>query len=84
MPRFGGSSTAEQVLRDIDLSGKNVLITGVTYGGIGFESALQIAKHKANVYGGKRNSLIFELFYFIFFLNHDRPEMRNLFRLGNF
>lgn len=78
---FGAKSTSDQVLRDIDLSGKNVLITGANVG-IGFESALSIAKHKANVYASKERkkkkknqkefiscfSVIF-LFFFFFFIH---------------
>jgi len=36
----------------MDLTGKNVLITG-SNSGIGFETAFQMAKHNANVYACK-------------------------------
>jgi NAD(P)-dependent dehydrogenase (short-subunit alcohol dehydrogenase family) len=51
---FGATSTTDEVLRGIDLSGKRVLVTGVS-AGIGVESARALAAHGAEVIGAARN-----------------------------
>ncbi len=51
---FGAISTTEEVLRGIDLSGKRVLVTGVS-AGLGVESARALAAHGAEVIGAARN-----------------------------
>jgi hypothetical protein len=43
---FGATSTTDEVLRGIDLSGKRVLVTGVS-AGLGVESARALAAHGA-------------------------------------
>ncbi|KAF7298631.1 hypothetical protein MIND_00810200 [Mycena indigotica] len=51
LPTFGSSTTAEEaadVLSNV-ISGKNVLVTGTSLEGIGFETARAIAKHAALV-----------------------------------
>ncbi|KAF7299924.1 Short-chain dehydrogenase/reductase family protein [Mycena chlorophos] len=47
LPTFGFSTTAEEVVDALasDVSGKNVLVTGTSINGIGFETARAIAKH---------------------------------------
>lgn len=50
---FGYASTAEEVTRGLDLSGKNVLITGVN-SGLGEESARVLALRGARVLGAAR------------------------------
>ncbi|KAF7298596.1 Short-chain dehydrogenase/reductase family protein [Mycena indigotica] len=47
LPTFNVSSTAEQVADTFasDIAGKNVLVTGTSQNGIGFETARVIAKH---------------------------------------
>ncbi|KAJ7051474.1 hypothetical protein C8F01DRAFT_640657 [Mycena amicta] len=47
LPAFGFSSTAQEVASALSdqIIGKNVLITGTSLGGIGFEAALAIAKY---------------------------------------
>jgi NAD(P)-dependent dehydrogenase (short-subunit alcohol dehydrogenase family) len=51
---FGATSTADEVLRDINLSGKRVLITGVS-AGLGVETARTLAAHGAEVIGAARD-----------------------------
>jgi NAD(P)-dependent dehydrogenase (short-subunit alcohol dehydrogenase family) len=51
---FGATSTADEVLQGIDLSGKRVLVTGVS-AGIGVETARVLAAHGAKVTGAARN-----------------------------
>jgi NAD(P)-dependent dehydrogenase (short-subunit alcohol dehydrogenase family) len=51
---FGAESTTEDVLHGIDLSGKRVLITGVS-AGLGVETARAAASHGANVVGTARD-----------------------------
>jgi NAD(P)-dependent dehydrogenase (short-subunit alcohol dehydrogenase family) len=51
---FGATSTADEVLRGIDLSGKRVLVTGVS-AGLGVETARALAAHGAQVIGAARN-----------------------------
>ena len=51
---FGASSTTEEVLRGINLSGKRVLVTGVS-AGIGVETARALAAHGAQVVGAARD-----------------------------
>ena len=51
---FGATSTADDVLRDVDLNGKRILITGVS-AGIGVETARSLVAHGAHVVGAARN-----------------------------
>ncbi len=51
---FGADSTTEDVLEGIDLSGKRVLITGVS-AGLGVETARAAATHGAKVVGTARD-----------------------------
>ena len=51
---FGASSTTDEVLRGINLSGKRVLITGVS-AGLGVETARALAAHGAQVVGAARD-----------------------------
>jgi NAD(P)-dependent dehydrogenase (short-subunit alcohol dehydrogenase family) len=51
---FGASSTTDQVLRGVNLSGKRVLVTGVS-AGLGVETARALAAHGAKVIGAARN-----------------------------
>ena len=51
---FNAESTTEDVLRDVDLSGKRVLITGVS-AGLGVETARAVAAHGATVVGTARD-----------------------------
>ncbi|KAK9761355.1 hypothetical protein K7432_013809 [Basidiobolus ranarum] len=61
---FGRESTAEQVANALSdsIQGKNVLITGATWGGLGAEAARVIAKHGANlvIVAGRRQSSLDE------------------------
>lgn len=52
--RFGAESTTEDVLAGVDLSGKRVLITGVS-AGLGVETARAAAAHGASVVGTARD-----------------------------
>ncbi len=51
---FGATSTADEVLRDVDLNGKRILVTGVS-AGIGVETARSLVAHGAHVIGAARN-----------------------------
>lgn len=51
---FGALSTSDEVLEGVDLSGKRVLITGVS-AGIGMETARALIAHCAQVVGGARD-----------------------------
>jgi NAD(P)-dependent dehydrogenase (short-subunit alcohol dehydrogenase family) len=51
---FGAKSTTEDVLSGIDLSGKRVLVTGVS-AGLGVETARALVSHGANVVGAARD-----------------------------
>ena len=51
---FGATSTADEVLRGINLSGKRVLVTGVS-AGLGVETARALAAHGAHVIGAARD-----------------------------
>jgi NAD(P)-dependent dehydrogenase (short-subunit alcohol dehydrogenase family) len=51
---FGAESTADEVLEGIDLSGKRVLITGVS-AGLGVETARSLVEHGATVVGTARD-----------------------------
>ena len=55
MPRtFGAESTTDDVLEGVDLSGKRVLVTGVS-AGLGVETARALAAHGAQVVGTARD-----------------------------
>jgi NAD(P)-dependent dehydrogenase (short-subunit alcohol dehydrogenase family) len=51
---FGATSTTDEVLQGVDLSGKRVLITGVS-AGLGVETARALAAHGAEVVGAVRS-----------------------------
>jgi NAD(P)-dependent dehydrogenase (short-subunit alcohol dehydrogenase family) len=51
---FGATSTTDQVLAGVDLSGKRVLVTGVS-AGIGVETARALASRGAHVIGAARD-----------------------------
>jgi NAD(P)-dependent dehydrogenase (short-subunit alcohol dehydrogenase family) len=51
---FGAESTTDDVLSSVDLSGKRVLVTGVS-AGLGVETARALAAHGAHVVGAARN-----------------------------
>jgi NAD(P)-dependent dehydrogenase (short-subunit alcohol dehydrogenase family) len=51
---FGPTSTTDEVLRGINLSGKRVLVTGVS-AGLGVETARTLASHGAQVIGAARD-----------------------------
>ena len=51
---FGAFSTADDVLEDVDLSGKRVLVTGVS-AGLGVETARALVTHGARVVAAARN-----------------------------
>ena len=52
--KFGAQTTTEEVLANIDLAGKRVLITGVS-AGLGVETARVVAAHGAKVVGTARD-----------------------------
>jgi NAD(P)-dependent dehydrogenase (short-subunit alcohol dehydrogenase family) len=52
--RFGATSTTDDVLSGINLSGKRILITGVS-AGLGVETARSLAAHGAQVVGAARD-----------------------------
>jgi NAD(P)-dependent dehydrogenase (short-subunit alcohol dehydrogenase family) len=51
---FGAQSTTDEVLEGVDLSGKRILVTGVS-AGLGVETARTLAAHGAQVVGAARN-----------------------------
>lgn len=51
---FGAASTTDDVLAGVDLSGKRVLVTGVS-AGLGVETARALAAHGAQVVGAARD-----------------------------
>jgi NAD(P)-dependent dehydrogenase (short-subunit alcohol dehydrogenase family) len=51
---FGATSTTDDVLQGINLSGKRVLLTGVS-AGLGVETARALAAHGAQVIGAARD-----------------------------
>src|SRR5580698_433620 len=51
---FGANSTTDQVLEGVNLSGKRVLVTGVS-AGLGVETARTLAAHGATVVGAARD-----------------------------
>jgi NAD(P)-dependent dehydrogenase (short-subunit alcohol dehydrogenase family) len=51
---FGATSTTDEVLAGVDLSGKRVLVTGVS-AGLGVETARALAAHGAEVIGAARD-----------------------------
>ena len=54
MSTFGAKSTTDDVLAGVDLTGKRVLVTGVS-AGLGVETARALAAHGASVVGAARN-----------------------------
>jgi NAD(P)-dependent dehydrogenase (short-subunit alcohol dehydrogenase family) len=52
--RFGATSTTEEVLAGVDLSGRRILVTGVS-AGLGVETARVLAAHGAQVVGAARD-----------------------------
>lgn len=52
--QFGATSTTDEVLAGVDLSGKRVLVTGVS-AGLGVETARALAAHGATVIGTVRD-----------------------------
>jgi NAD(P)-dependent dehydrogenase (short-subunit alcohol dehydrogenase family) len=51
---FGATSTTDEVLEGVDLSGKRILVTGVS-AGLGVETARTLAAHGAQVVGAARS-----------------------------
>ena len=51
---FGATSTTDEVLAGVDLSGKRVLVTGVS-AGLGIEAARALVAHGAHVVGAARD-----------------------------
>jgi len=54
MTRFGATSTTDEVLAGIDLTGRRILVTGVS-AGLGVETARALAAHGASVVGTARD-----------------------------
>ena len=52
--QFGATSTTDEVLEGVDLSGKRILVTGVS-AGLGVETARALAAHGAQVVGAARD-----------------------------
>jgi NAD(P)-dependent dehydrogenase (short-subunit alcohol dehydrogenase family) len=52
--QFGATSTTDEVLEGVDLSGKRILVTGVS-AGLGVETARTLAAHGARVVGAARD-----------------------------
>src|SRR6202140_3113181 len=52
--KFGATSTTDEVLEGVDLSGKRMLVTGVS-AGLGVEAARALAAHGAKVVGAARD-----------------------------
>src|ERR1700728_3343678 len=52
--KFGATSTTDEVLEGVDLSGKRILVTGVS-AGLGVETARTLAAHGAQVVGAARD-----------------------------
>lgn len=52
--QFGATSTTDEVLAGVDLTGKRVLVTGVS-AGLGVETARSLAAHGATVVGAARD-----------------------------
>ena len=53
-PTLGATSTADEVLHEMDLTGQRVLVTGVS-AGVGLETARVLAAHGAQVVGTARD-----------------------------
>src|SRR5271170_1928070 len=51
---FGATSTTDEVLAGVDLTGKRILVTGVS-AGLGIETARALAAHGAQVVGTARD-----------------------------
>lgn len=51
---FGATSTTDEILEGVDLSGKRILVTGVS-AGLGVETARVLAAHGAQVVGAARD-----------------------------
>ena len=51
---FGAASTTEEVLGEVDLTGKRILVTGVS-AGLGVETARSLVAHGAQVVGAARD-----------------------------
>src|SRR5258708_14296 len=51
---FGAESTTDEVVEGVDLSGKRILVTGVS-AGIGVETARTLIAHGAHVVGAARD-----------------------------